>query len=95
MMCPMIDNLTSWKICARNMSAAEIHCELCAVYSQNLTSEVTVRQLCRMFKYRQTNVCNEKRSGRPSVVMTKTFLKFQKFCVNFHKFHTLFCTGLS
>jgi hypothetical protein len=48
-MCPVIDNPTSCKswaiICfllAKNMSAAEIHCELCvAVYSQNVMSEET------------------------------------------------------
>jgi hypothetical protein len=35
---------------AKNMSAVEIHCELCTVvYSQN-GSEETVRQWCRMFK---------------------------------------------
>jgi hypothetical protein len=47
MMCPMIDNPTSCKIRARNMSAAEIHRELCAVYGQNLTSEVTI--ICLYF----------------------------------------------
>jgi hypothetical protein len=47
MMCPVTDNLTSCKICvvicflhAKNMCAAEIHCELCvAVYGQNVMSE--------------------------------------------------------
>jgi hypothetical protein len=45
----MIDNPASCKICdvirflhAKNMSAAEIHCELCtAVYGQNVMSEGT------------------------------------------------------
>jgi hypothetical protein len=49
MMCPVIDNPTSCEICAvtcflcaKNMSAAEIHCELCvAVYGQNVMSEGT------------------------------------------------------
>jgi hypothetical protein len=47
MMCPAIDNPTSSKICtvtrffhAKDLSAAEIHCELCVVvYSQNVMSE--------------------------------------------------------
>jgi hypothetical protein len=47
MMCHVIDNPTSCKIhavvCflhAKNMSAVEIHCELCvAVYGQNVMSE--------------------------------------------------------
>jgi hypothetical protein len=69
-------------------------------------SEGTVRQWCRMFKDGQTDVHNEERSGRPSVVsddlvqsIDKKFVKddasqFQNFRVNFHKFHTLFCTRL-
>jgi hypothetical protein len=53
---------------AKNMSAAEIHRELCAVYCQNVTSGATVRQRCRMFKDGRTNVYDEERSGRPSAV---------------------------
>jgi hypothetical protein len=56
MMCPAIDYPASCKIRAvirilhvKNLSAAEIHCELCAVYSQNVTREEIVRQWCRMF----------------------------------------------
>jgi hypothetical protein len=56
-MCPVIDNPASCEIrvviCflhAKNVNAAEIHCELCAVYGQNLMSEGPVRQWCRMFK---------------------------------------------
>jgi hypothetical protein len=52
MMFPLIDNPTSCKMYsvilflhAKNMSAAEIHSELCrAVYGQNVMSEKTVRQ---------------------------------------------------
>jgi transposase len=75
MMCAVIDNLASCKIYdvihflhTKNMSAAEIHQELCMVYGQNVMSEGTVRQWCRMFKDRRTNVHDEERSGRPSVV---------------------------
>jgi hypothetical protein len=35
---------------------------------QNVMSERTVRQWCRMFKDGQTNVHNEERNGQPSVV---------------------------
>jgi hypothetical protein len=58
-MCPVIDNPTSCKIYAvigflhaKNMSAAEIHHELCAVCGQNVMSEGTVRQWCKIFKDR-------------------------------------------
>jgi transposase len=54
---------------AKNMNAGEIHRELCAaVYDQNVMCEGTVRQWCRMFKDGRTNVHDEERSGRPSVV---------------------------
>jgi hypothetical protein len=50
-------------------SAAQIHCKLCAaVYVQNVISEGTARQRCRMFKDRRTNVHDEEQSGQPSVV---------------------------
>jgi hypothetical protein len=49
------------------MSAVEIHRELWEAYGQNVISEGTVRQLCRMFKYGRTNVRGEERSGRLSV----------------------------
>jgi hypothetical protein len=76
MMCPAIDNLTICEIYAvicflytKNMTAVEIHHELCAtVYGQNAMSEGSVRQWCRMFKDARTNVYDEEKSGRSSVV---------------------------
>jgi hypothetical protein len=50
------------------MSAAEIHRELWVVYSQNVMSEGTLGQWCRMFKEGRTNVHDEEQSGTPSVV---------------------------
>jgi hypothetical protein len=53
MMFPAIDNPASCEIraviCfthAKNMSAAEIHCELCMVYGQNIMTEGTVGVEC-------------------------------------------------
>jgi transposase len=73
---PAIDNLASCEIRAvirvlraKHMRSAEIHHEICAVYGQNVMSEGTVRQWCRMFKDGRTNVHGEERSGRPSVVL--------------------------
>jgi hypothetical protein len=72
---PAIDNPVSCEIRdiihflhAKNMSAAEIHCELCAVYGQNVMSEGTVRLWCVMFKDGRTDIHNEEPSARPSVV---------------------------
>jgi hypothetical protein len=51
MVYPAIENPTAYVIHAvtrilqaKNMSAVEIHLELCAVYGQNVMSEETVRQ---------------------------------------------------
>jgi hypothetical protein len=73
--CPAIDNPDSCEISAvirflhaKKMSAVEIHRELWAAYGQNVISEGTVRQWCRMFKYGRTNIHSEERSGQPSVV---------------------------
>jgi transposase len=75
MMCPAIDNPASCEILsvvrfllAKNMSAAEMHRELCAVCAQYVMCEETVRQWCRMFRDGRTDVHGERRSGRPSVV---------------------------
>jgi hypothetical protein len=57
MMCPEIDTSASCEIRAvirflraKNISAAEIHRELCAVYEQNVMSEGTVKQWRRLLK---------------------------------------------
>jgi hypothetical protein len=54
-MCPAVDNPASWDIHAvihtKSTSSVEIHSELCAVvYSQNVVSEGTLKQWCRIFK---------------------------------------------
>jgi hypothetical protein len=65
MVSPVTDNPVSCEIRtvirflhAKNMSVAEIRRELCAVYDQNLMSEGTVRQWCRMFKDGRPNKCS-------------------------------------
>jgi transposase len=74
-MCAAVSNPASCEVCAvigylhaKQMSAADIHCELCVVYGPNIMSGRSVRQWCRMFRYGGTNVHNDERSGRPSVV---------------------------
>ncbi|GBM52926.1 Histone-lysine N-methyltransferase SETMAR [Araneus ventricosus] len=53
---------------AKKLSAADIHRELCAVYGPNILSEGVVRQWVRFFKNGRTNIHDESRSERPSVV---------------------------
>jgi transposase len=74
MMCPEIDSPASCEIRAvirflqaKDMSATEIHHELCTIYEQNVISEETVRQWCRMFKDGRINVHNEEQGGRPAI----------------------------
>jgi hypothetical protein len=74
MMCHAIDTPPTAKravirfLHAKNMSAAEIHRELCAaVYGQILMSEGTVRQWCRMYEGGRPNVHDEERSRRPVI----------------------------
>jgi hypothetical protein len=86
------------------MSAAEVHHEVCVVYSQNVMSEGTARQWCWMFKDGRTNVVFTMKSevvGWPSVV-SDDFVQneirhsqFQNFLMNFRKFHALSSTKLS
>jgi hypothetical protein len=70
--CPVIDNPASCKIHAAtcflhttNMGALEIHQQLCADYGQNVMTEGTVRQCCRMFKDGRISIHAEEQSGRP------------------------------
>jgi hypothetical protein len=108
-LCPAIDNPASCEIQAvihfphaKNISAAEIHHELCAIYGQNVMSEKTLRQWYTMFKDGQTN--EQTFMMKSEVVMfkmlTKIFVKdgasqFENFYMNFLKFHALFSTRLS
>jgi hypothetical protein len=66
MMCPAIDNTASREIRAvirllraKNMGAAEIHHELCAVYHQSVMCEGTLHKWCTVFKDGTTNVHDE------------------------------------
>jgi wobble nucleotide-excising tRNase len=75
------------------------------VYGQNVMSEGTIRQWCRMFKDGLTNVHDEDQSGQSCVVSDDPVQSVeQNICerwrftiseLNFQKFHTLFSTRLS
>ena len=74
-MCAAINNPTSCKVrtviqflLARNNNAAEIYRQLCEVYGPNVMSDSKVRHWCRLFEEGRTNVHDEERSGRPSVI---------------------------
>jgi hypothetical protein len=74
-MCPAVDNPTSCEIralnrllLAKNVTAKEIHNELrTALCDQDVISEGTIRQWCRMLKDGRKNVRDEERSGRSAM----------------------------
>lgn len=53
---------------AKNISAAEIHRQICEVYGPNAMSDSKVRKWVRAFNDGRENVHDEPRSGRPSII---------------------------
>lgn len=53
---------------AKKMKASDIHRELCSVYGENVMCDSAVRKWCRLFQEGRTNVHDEPKSGRPSVI---------------------------
>ncbi|GFV50852.1 HTH_48 domain-containing protein [Trichonephila clavipes] len=54
---------------ARNVSAADIHRQITEGYGTEITRDSKVRKLFNKFKDGRTNVHEEERSGRPSVII--------------------------
>jgi hypothetical protein len=86
MMCAAIDNPISCEIHtvmhflhAKNMTAVEIHHELCAVHGQNIMSEGAVSQWCRIFKDGQINVHDEERGVWPSIA-SDGHVQIERWC---------------
>jgi hypothetical protein len=57
------------------MSAAEIHCELCVVYSQNIMSEGTKTMVFKMFKDGRTDA-NQKIYERQRFTISELLCEF-------------------
>ncbi|KAJ4430019.1 hypothetical protein ANN_22227 [Periplaneta americana] len=55
-------------------ATAAIHLEITAVYG-NIMSDRTVRRWCREFRDGRTNIHDEERSGRPSVMNDEPIAK--------------------
>ena len=53
---------------AKNMTTADIHRQICAVYGENALSISIVRRWVRLFNEGRENVHDDPRSGRSSVV---------------------------
>jgi len=63
---------------AKRIKPAEIHRELCSVYGENIMSDSAVRKCCRLIGEGRTNVHDEERSGRPSVINDDLVEKINK-----------------
>jgi hypothetical protein len=55
-------------LCAKNYKPIKIYHQICEVYGPGLMSEGRVRHWCIDFKNGRTNVHDEERSGRPTLV---------------------------
>jgi transposase len=53
---------------AQNVCRIGIYCQLIAVYGKGVMNESNVRKWCQMFNEGRTNVHDEERSGRPSLI---------------------------
>jgi hypothetical protein len=54
---------------AQNVRPIEIYRQLIAVCGEGVMNESNVRRWCRMFNEGRTNVHDEERSGRPSLMI--------------------------
>jgi len=61
-----------------NHKPIEIHRQLCKVYGNKVMSEGGVRQWCIMFKNGRTNVHDEERSGRTTIVTDEVVAKINE-----------------
>lgn len=81
-MCAAIENPATCEVrsvirflLAKNHKPIEIYRQLCDVYGKGIMSESRVRQWCIDFKNGRTNVHDEDRSGRPSLVTDELVMK--------------------
>ncbi|PSN52119.1 hypothetical protein C0J52_04312 [Blattella germanica] len=64
-------------LCAKNTAQVDIHSQLCEVFGDNCLSIQHVRQWCRDFKDRRTDIYDEQHSRRPSI-LDETFAKVEE-----------------
>lgn len=60
---------------AKNLKPIEIYRQVCEVYGNNVMNESSVRKWCIQFKNGRTNVHDEEKSGRPSIVTDELVAK--------------------
>jgi len=84
-MCAAIENPASCEVrsvisflLVENHKPIEIHRKLCKAYGNEVMSEGGVRQWCIIFKNGRTNVHDEERSGRTTIVTDKLVAKINE-----------------
>ncbi|MEL7441188.1 MAG: hypothetical protein AAGJ58_22190, partial [Pseudomonadota bacterium] len=84
-MCAAIENPASCEVrgvirflLAKNYNPIQIYRQICDVYGPGTMSEGRVRQWCINFKHGRTNVHDEDRSGRPSLVTEELMVKINE-----------------
>ncbi|GFV57537.1 HTH_48 domain-containing protein [Trichonephila clavipes] len=55
-------------LCAQDFKSVDIHHQISEVYGENIMSDGMVWKWVRAFKDGRTNIHDEERSGRPSVI---------------------------
>ena len=60
---------------AENVRPCDIHCRLVTIYCEDVINAASVRKWCIMFKNGRTDVHDEERSRRPSVITDTGTLK--------------------
>ncbi|GFW06350.1 HTH_48 domain-containing protein [Trichonephila clavipes] len=92
-MCAAIENPTScevWSVIrfllAKNLKLKEIYRQVCEVYGNNVMNESSIRKWCIQFKNGRTNVHDEEKSGRPSIVTDELVAKADEKIRENHRF---------
>ncbi|GFU21283.1 HTH_48 domain-containing protein [Trichonephila clavipes] len=60
---------------AKNLKLMEIYRQVCEVYRNNVMNESSIQKWCVQFKNGRTNVRDEEKSGRPSIVTDELVTK--------------------
>ncbi|GFU89680.1 histone-lysine N-methyltransferase SETMAR [Trichonephila clavipes] len=79
---PLIENPADCEVravirflCAQGFKSVDIHHQISEVYGENIMSDGMVRKWVRAFKDGRTNIHDEERSGRPSVITDEQIQK--------------------
>ncbi|GFW71246.1 HTH_48 domain-containing protein [Trichonephila clavipes] len=62
-------------LCAQGFKSVDIHHQISEVYGENIMSDGMVRKWVRAFKDGRTNIHDEERRGRPSVITDELIQK--------------------